>query len=90
MSSTFILQLHCCGVDNATDWITLNPTALADNMGNSTAGCGCKSGSNNCVQVNGTAAVNMTNKMFSFYAWEDVCPLYYMIIMKYAVDNSDK
>jgi small-conductance mechanosensitive channel len=59
---------ECCGVDNYTDWITLNPEAIVENSVIIPARCFCDRDQPNCkvgveidVMVNGTSYPNTIN-----------------------------
>ena len=45
------LQYKCCGIDNSSDWVTLNPDAVVANGGVPPANCECNSNkTDDCVQ----------------------------------------
>ena len=57
------MQLECCGIDDATDWITYNEQAVIDNDGVPPGDCACSSiVDDDCVAFNGTTS----------FVWEDV------------------
>lgn len=62
-------QLECCGVKNASDWLTLNPDAVRNNGGVPPANCKCDANKDDCTTYTGT----LDGQTISFLAWEDGC-----------------
>ena len=69
LSSPLWLQFECCGVDNVTDWIILNPTVF-EVKGNQPPSCTCEPSPANvsCKPYGGS----FFGQNYSFNAWNQV------------------
>ena len=62
-------QFECCGIDNATDWVRLNPEAVIANNGVPPADCFCELFDDDDCSL--YSVVN-NGTLFTFTAWSDV------------------
>ena len=74
-------QLKCCGIDNATDWITFNREAVMENGFIPPGNCQCDPDDNDdCVPF------RYPGQTSTAYVWEDVSrynPVQYMQVYDY-------
>lgn len=61
----------CCGADNATDWVSLNPDAVRANNNVPPADCTCSLDEDGCILFENVMIGN--GSLISFNAWEDGC-----------------